>query len=49
MNQENSLENVSDEQSDERGKYQAKIDQLVNEYLICSWCQRESLDQIARQ
>jgi len=40
MNQENSLENVSDEQSDERGKYQAKIDQLVNEYLICSWCQR---------
>lgn len=32
----------------ESENYQAQIDQLTCEYLICSWCQQESLDKIAQ-
>ena len=44
MNQENQTENTASNSEN----YPAKIDQLASEYLICSWCQQESLDKIAQ-
>lgn len=48
-NEHQSENQVNTGAEEETENYQTKIDQLAKEYLICSWCQQECLDKIARE